>query len=165
MSSFSAQFGAVGPRGIRKRQGLYSSMVQSCAQQGLATQQVLAKKEQQRYANEQAFQEKQFEESQRQSELANEQWQSQFDADKSRWEEQYNMQKSQWEQEQEQAKSQWEENLALRQQEMQQQNSLAQQQLNMQDKQNKWQTYLGIGSTAASIFGGLGGWDAISIWF
>ena len=158
MASFSAQFGAVGPQGMRKKRNLWAPMVQQGAAAGLATRSVLAGKEEKRYQDERALQEKSFAESQRQAELKEAQWKKQFEADKSRWEKQYATQKSQWEQDQALAKENYERSYQQRQQEIAMQSSLANRQIDQQGKQNKWNTYIGMASTAANIFGGLGIW-------
>lgn len=165
MASFSAQFGAVGPQGMAKKRNLWAPMVQQGAQAGLATRSVLAGKEQQRYEDEKSFQEGTLTESKRQADLKEAQWKKQFEADKTRWQKQYDTQKTQWEKDQTLARENYERSYQQRQEEMAMQASAANRGLDLQKKQNKWSTYLGFASTAASLFGGLGGWDAIGSLF
>ena len=161
MANFSAQFGAVGPQGMKKKRNLYSQMVQEQAKQGIATQQVLAQKEQQRYADEEAFKQEQFAETQRQAATEEAQWQKQYDADEARWNQQFQQDKAQWEADQEQKQSQWDADLKFRETQLAQNNNIAQQQMGQQEKQDDWTKYLGIASTVTNLFSNAGGWDWI----
>lgn len=130
-------------RGIKKKRGLlYGPMIQQQAARGIATQMVLANKEQQRYEQEKA---------QRAEEL---EWQREQAAQQSaQWQKDYEQKASQWESQQQARQEQWQKDYNLRMQQIDAQRQMGQQQLSQAKKRSGWEMALGGLSTAASIIG------------
>lgn len=125
----SAQWASIQPQGMKKKKKLYSQIIEEQAAQGIATQGVLAQKEQQQYDEQFALQEEQFVEQQRQNEIAQQQWQKDYDAHQKQWQESYDQRVA----EIEAANQQWQQSFA------------------QQKKQNLYGNVIGGLSTAASL--------------
>jgi hypothetical protein len=75
----SSQFQAIQPKGIKKKKNLYAPMVQEQAAQGIATQAVIARKQQEQQEADTQFRDDQFAFQQQAQEQQNQQWQQEVD--------------------------------------------------------------------------------------